>query len=385
MTDRAMLANDAAACFRRGDRAGARAQLDALARLPDGSGTPWLLLGQIERALGDDGAADRAFVRHLENAPRDLTALLLLGELRASRGDDRAAGSFYQAALNVASQPGISPPAEMMPMLRAAQMFQAKAAARFTEHLQTAIYASPGSVGGRVRAALDLLLGRNELYLQQPSMFYFPGLPQRPFFERHEFAWLADVEAETFAIRAELEALLADGSGFEPYVQRNPDRPPPANPLLNDPSWSAQYLWQSGAPVEPAASSCPAAMAALSSVPIPVIASRSPMALFSVLRPGAHIRPHHGLLNTRLICHLPLVVPDGCALRVGAETRTWEEGRMLIFDDSFEHEAWNRGSGTRVILLFEIWRPEIEAEERQALTGIFEAIDTYQGIATDTG
>jgi aspartyl/asparaginyl beta-hydroxylase (cupin superfamily) len=126
-------------------------------------------------------------------------------------------------------------------------------------------------------------------------------------------------------------------------------------------------------------------MAALEQAPIPIIAGRSPMAIFSLLKPGTHIRPHHGMLNTRLICHLPLIAPEGCALRVGAETRAWRAGEMLIFDDSFEHEAWNRGTETRIVLLFEVWRSELTADERAALTDIFEAIDTYQGAAIDTG
>ena len=101
------------------------------------------------------------------------------------------------------------------------------------------------------------------------------------------------------------------------------------------------------------------------------------MALFSRLKPGTHIKPHNGLLNTRLICHLPIIVPPDCALRVGSETRAWREGEMLIFDDSIEHEAWNRSQDDRIVLLFEIWRPEISAAEREALTRIFEVIGTY--------
>ena len=120
-------------------------------------------------------------------------------------------------------------------------------------------------------------------------------------------------------------------------------------------------------------------LAALAHAPQPVIPGRAPLALFSRLTPGTHIQPHHGLLNTRLICHLPLIVPDGCGLRVGAETRSWREGEMLIFDDSFEHEAWNRGASDRTILLFEIWRPDIDVDERAQLTRIFAAIDTYAG------
>jgi aspartyl/asparaginyl beta-hydroxylase (cupin superfamily) len=85
------------------------------------------------------------------------------------------------------------------------------------------------------------------------------------------------------------------------------------------------------------------------------------------------------MLNMRLICHLPLIVPDGCWLRVGNETREWRDGELLIFDDSIEHEAWNDGTETRVVLLFEIWRPEIREDERRALTAMFEAITAYQG------
>ena len=79
------------------------------------------------------------------------------------------------------------------------------------------------------------------------------------------------------------------------------------------------------------------------------------------------------------------MTPDDCALRVGAETRAWRRGEMLIFDDSIEHEAWNRSSDTRIVLLFEVWRPEIDAEERAALTLLFQAIDSFGPAAVDTG
>jgi aspartyl/asparaginyl beta-hydroxylase (cupin superfamily) len=101
------------------------------------------------------------------------------------------------------------------------------------------------------------------------------------------------------------------------------------------------------------------------------------MALFSILEPHTHIPPHHGMLNTRLICHLPLIVPDGCRLRVGNDVRLVEAGKMLIFDDSIEHEAWNDSDDSRIILLFEIWRPELTAAECMALTALFESVSLY--------
>jgi aspartyl/asparaginyl beta-hydroxylase (cupin superfamily) len=86
------------------------------------------------------------------------------------------------------------------------------------------------------------------------------------------------------------------------------------------------------------------------------------------------------MLNCRLICHLPLIVPAGCWLRVGNETRQWEEGKLLIFDDSFEHEAKNPSDEVRIILLFDVWRPEITEDERSAVSSIFNAIDKFQPL-----
>ena len=101
--------------------------------------------------------------------------------------------------------------------------------------------------------------------------------------------------------------------------------------------------------------------------------------IFSLLRPGAHIPPHHGLVNTRLICHLPLIVPEKCTFRVGNDVRDWRRGKAWLFDDTIEHEAWNRSAETRVILLFDVWRPELSQEERALVVSLFEAIDAYGG------
>jgi aspartyl/asparaginyl beta-hydroxylase (cupin superfamily) len=93
--------------------------------------------------------------------------------------------------------------------------------------------------------------------------------------------------------------------------------------------------------------------------------------MFSLLRPGARIAPHTGMFNTRLVCHLPLIVPPGCRFRVGNEVREWEEGKLLIFDDTIEHEAWNDGGEDRVVLIFDIWRPELSERERKEVAALF--------------
>ena len=177
--------------------------------------------------------------------------------------------------------------------------------------------------GARFGEALTILTGQARAFVQEPTNFYFPGLPQQAFFDPVDYAWTAALEAAMPAIRAEAQAVLADRAGVSPYVEAPADRPAKAHSLMNDPRWSAFHLFRAGLPLAQNAARCPATMAALAGLPqgeaLPHIAGRSPMALFSILAPHTHIQPHNGMLNTRLICHLPLIVPPGCRAR-GADS-----------------------------------------------------------------
>lgn len=342
--------------------------------------TTWLDQARDAHRRGDVAAETAALDGAIRADRGNIAALLAMAELKRRLADDRAAGSFYRLALGTAAQARSVAPA-LHSGLQRAEQFLAATDRAFADHLLGQLRdvgIDAGTATPRVAEALRMLAGEQPLYLQQPSMFYFPGLAQRPFFERTDFDWAGDVEAATSAIRSELQALTDNASDrFGPYVTASPDRPPPNNPLLDKPDWGAAWLWKDGVVADGMHALCPATLAALELAPQPVIPARAPLALFSRLTPDTHIQPHHGLLNTRLICHLPLIVPDGCGLRVGAETRSWRKGELMIFDDSFEHEAWNRGTSDRTILLFEIWRPDIDADEREQLTRIFSAIDTY--------
>jgi aspartyl/asparaginyl beta-hydroxylase (cupin superfamily) len=368
--------------LKRGDAALAKSFLQhAVAVAPVGE-RPWLALFEACRQTRDEDGCTSALEGLLRDEPRNLAGLLLTGLRKQESGDDRSAQAFFTAALRQAST--VPPPQDLHGLLSHAQTFVKAAQQRFERQLLDYVTPAPPNANSisRFERAVDLLLGRRELHLSQPSMLYYPGLPQQPFFERHLFPWARELEAATDAIRSEMLALTEE---FAPYVAGHPNRPRPiANPLLDDPSWGAFYLWRAGAPAEDAWR-CPKTMQALDRVPLPQISNQSPNVLFSRLKPGAHIRPHFGLLNTRLICHLPLVVPKECSIRVGDETREWKEGQLLIFDDSFEHEAWNRGEGTRTVLIFEVWRPELDAQERANLTNLFQAIQQYGGAPIDQG
>jgi hypothetical protein len=379
------IADGGVEALRRGDARTAREAFDRLERSGQGSHQLRLLLAQACVMLDDRDGAHRALDKVIAEEPTNLYALILRGDLLTRADNMRAAVSWYQAALDQAPRAGALPPDLTAALDRAAAVVN-QAGNAFQEHLDRQFDSAgivPAAAGPRFIEALDILAGRAQIQLQQPTNFYYPRLPQRPFFEREEFAWVAAIEAAAPAIRAELEQVLADEAALSPYVVAEEDRPSKQHPLLGDVRWSAFHLLRQGQPVAGNADRCPATMAALEQAPIPRIAGRSPMALFSVLRAGTHIPPHNGMLNTRLICHLPLIAPPGCRLRVGNETRPVERDRMMIFDDSIEHEAWNNGNATRVVLLFEIWRPELDERERAALTAMYEAISLYAPLAED--
>jgi aspartyl/asparaginyl beta-hydroxylase (cupin superfamily) len=147
--------------------------------------------------------------------------------------------------------------------------------------------------------------------------------------------------------------------------------------LVDNPDWSTLYVFSQGRRVPEIEESFPQTLAAVEQLDLARITVRAPSILFSRLAPGARIPPHHGVMNARLICHLPLVVPPGCGFRVGGEMREWREGELLVFDDTVKHEAWNDSSSDRIILIFDVWRPEVSPEERRAITALFQIVDNF--------
>jgi aspartyl/asparaginyl beta-hydroxylase (cupin superfamily) len=237
---------------------------------------------------------------------------------------------------------------------------------------------------GRFAQSIEILMGKKQRYIQEPRAYFFPELPVVQFFPRGAFPWLQALEAATADICAELEQVLALGGGFEPYIRQAADAPTRNNhPLLNNADWGAFFLWKDGAPVAGNAQRCPKTLAALAEVPLARIAGRTPSILFSRLAPGTRIPPHTGFLNTRLICHLPLIVPPGCFFRVGNEQREWRKGAAWAFDDTIEHEAWNGSSQQRIVLIFDVWRPELTAQERDLVAALMGAIDTFGSGRSD--
>lgn len=210
----------------------------------------------------------------------------------------------------------------------------------------------------------------------KPYMFFAKDLPETPVFDRKTTFWTKDLEARTPAIRNEYINLMETHSGAhpvgEPYVEAQSNPGEGWDHLKGQMDWTSIHIFKYGEP-QAAAKACPATCEALNSLPL-VMHNGNPMEVFfSVLKPGTHIPPHYGLANCRTTVHLPLIIPDNCAIRVQNTEHSWVEGETFIFDDSFNHEAWNRSDETRVVLIFEAWRPDMTEGEILAVEESYKA------------
>lgn len=364
-----------------GDSKQAKSLFEQVTATGKADASQWLGLAYANSQAGNSETTLAAVDKVLELQPQNLRAVILKADYLAFLGKKEESLKFYRYALRLSADAQNIPADIQQGLARAhAANDQQKSDYRafLIEKLRSDGY-TPNSGNRRFQQSLDLALGDKEIFYQQPRRFYYPGLPQIQFYEREQFEWVSAIEGKTDLIRDELVAVMDDRSKFSPYVKSDDARLGQNNQGLDDnDDWSALFLWDYGRLVAENAAIFPQTIKALEAAPLPDISGQAPMALFSKLAANTKIPPHNGLLNTRLICHLPIIVPENCgALRVGNEERSWVEGELLIFDDSMEHEAWNNSNDERVILLFEIWRPEINHEERELITAMLKAVAEY--------
>lgn len=186
--------------------------------------------------------------------------------------------------------------------------------------------------------------------LQYPA-YYIPGVPARTFYDPSEFEWAGPLRQAYGTIRGELEGILeSDGGGFKAYVSESQRR-------LQ--GWNTYNLFFYGRKYEENCARCPRTTALLESLP----RFERDHIMFSALNPHSQIPPHTGPMNGIIRAHLALVAPPGCYIRVGPDERTWEEGQLLVFDDSFEHQVWNHSDHTRIVLFLNFWHPCFSPQE----------------------
>ncbi len=231
----------------------------------------------------------------------------------------------------------------------------------------------------RFDQCLDIFVGRKTVYVPQPLLLHFPGLPVIQFFDRDLFPWLAQLEAASDIIRSEMLALRATASDqFAPYIAFPPGAPVNQWAELNHSrDWTSFWLWKDGVRQERACGRCPQTVQILESLPLAHQPDFAPTVVFSSLQARTHIPPHTGSSNARLLVHLPLDLPGPARFRVGNDERSWQMGQAWVFDDTIEHEAWNDADAVRTILIFDIWNPYLTVEERELVSAMMAAKNEF--------
>ena len=330
----------------------------------------WLKLAALRRAAGQPVKALDAVHRALAVSEFDFMALTM----RASwveKLDPGHAGEAWARAL--AQRPEGDLPPQMAGVLTRGEALRDEWIAGREAKLEQATAKSIGRASpdeaARIARFRSNVLRKTKPYHSQPTHFAFPGLAEREFHPRAEHPWLKEVEAATDAIAAELETVMsAERAELVPYIQYEQHEAMAQWRELNQSrDWTAIHLIRNGETIEPNARHCPAVMALLDRLPQPDIPGAGPNAMFSLLAPRTTIPPHVGVNNARLVCHLPLAVPEGCWFRVGAETRHWRRGEAFVFDDTIEHEAANPTDQLRVVFIFDVWHPGLSEVERDAV------------------
>lgn len=308
--------------------------------------------------------------------PTDTTLKNDLGVGYLLMGDNDSAKKVYEEVLNVTPNDGFA---------KVHYGFILKAQNRIAEsipYLKEGIESGdPGTDDGRFYFHLgDAMqrVGNKEAYkwyelghkrghfasVWQRSLYNVNGLKAQPWWTPRETGYtelVKSLERNWKLIRDEGLMVMDKAKGLFLPEDEN---------LREKGDWSQFTLWQQGRKNENACKGAPKTCTLLEKFS-ETTGCRRGQIKYSIMHPGTHVWPHTGPTNCRLRMHLGLVIPkEGCKIRCANETRSWEEGKVLIFDDSFEHEVWQDASSFRLIFIVDVWHPELTPQQRRSLPAI---------------
>jgi aspartate beta-hydroxylase len=350
-------------------------------------------LGRAYELGADYVAAAQAYEQAVQVDPTLFAARLHLGAVLERTQQRDLALIQYKRALDDAQRQGqwldpATSPASLRPLIEHAVLAVRKGRQALFERLFTPLRARYGRDSlRRVEQCVRIYLKEEQAYYpdprQRPSFLYFPGLPPAPYFNRAKLPWVEALEAQTPAVLAELAQLLPSDAGRERVFPTDDLEALNLRAALDaPPSWNGYYFYRHGERRADNCTSCPNTARALDALPLCRIREHGPEVLYSVFTAGTELLPHRGVTNTRTVGHLPLIVPPDCALRVGGEVHEWRPGRVVVFDDTYEHDAWNHSATTRVVLIFDVWNPYLTEAERAAVADLVTAIgDSRSAVA----
>ena len=347
-----------------------------------------LTQGQLQWQLGLGSQSIQTLQTLTNRMPEDHVAWLFLAEVLADAGHHHEALRARYKSIRLAQQQGrwlsaeSTEPQLLEPVTRAIGQFN-----QGRKDWLYRIYDQYCSEYGshelrRVHKALQGYLGEITIQppdpRQKPKFFYMPDLPEGPYHDPMLHPWCSLLQQNWQGIRQEACQVLAEDTGFESFLGLQPGQLAPqyVSGASAAPAWDAFFFYRHGQRFDANHQRCPLTSALLESIDLCRIRNQAPEVCFSLLRAQSTIMPHYGVTNTRLVFHLPLVVPSDCALNiVDGASHPWVEGCPMMFDDTYQHEAWNRSNQDRMILLMDCWHPDLSPPEREAIQALIEAID----------
>jgi hypothetical protein len=334
-----------------------------------------LRLATVRRALGDYPGALRSAEAGVKLSPRNFVMCLLLGSLRETMGAIHAAERAYRAACAIAPLDLAFQPAMKAQLTRATRRV---AAGKEWRDRLLEWQAKDGSHDltadeeARMRGFRTNILENLDGGPLAPPVFLIPGIKPKRYLDPAQFTGVRELERNAEVILSEFLALAEAKADLSSRLAGLHGSKPETEGSGN---WSMIPLIRNGRVIEEFASRCPRTVDLARALDLPQLGLISPSLYFSVLEPHSRITPHTGITNARVIAHLPLLVPGNCGFRVGGETRQWEVGKAFVFDDMTEHEAWNDSDRIRVVLIADLWRPELSAAERAAVRDLMTISD----------
>ena len=246
--------------------------------------------------------------------------------------------------------PGEVPPPEVGPRVLEALRRSRRADARSVERLERWC----GYLARRLRGEPSPLPTDP---LQRPTILYLDGFDDRAWHDPKQHPVTAALEEAAPMIRSEFFDRTRSPERWSEYREG----------VAAERKWRACWFYRGGRRQRDSAGLYPQTSALIDGLSAPAgpLASTLGDCFLSRLESQGRIPAHNGLCNISLVCHLALVVPERCGLRVGAESRPWEEGKCLVFDDTFEHEAWNESDRDRYVLVLPLWQNGVGPIERE--------------------
>lgn len=334
------------------------------------------LLGETIKQLVECKTAPEEFAEICRTVPKAYSSELICGRFYELEGNGETAFKYYIRALKNANSKGFwlstaSSAPWIRPFVRHAIEFAERARRQQSrEWISQLCSTYPKDELERVIDGIYMFTGEQEKVIpnshQDPAFFYVPNLPSTPVFERKNMPFLENYEARADLILNELQEVLGNNKEI-PNFKHTDDE----GSLTDGGDWNAYFFYRHGEEYKENLVECPETGKALDELPLCKIQGQSPEVCFSILRPKTRIKPHRGVTNMRSVSHLGLVTPENCGLHIIDEKKLdWSCGKAFAFDDTFWHEAWNNSDRTRVVLLADVWNPNLTCVERAALTDL---------------